>query len=514
VVAVDSVASRGPLRGLSEVGGDRLGVAVRLFGSFRVTRNGERAGLPASRKVRALLAYLVMARRPVHRAKLCERFWDVPNDPRGALRWRLSKIRGLLGDPSQDRVTPKHDWVSIDTSTIDADALPFANISGDPEQEYFVDGVTESLTTDFSRISGCFVIARNTAFAYKGKPVDARTIGRELNVRYVMEGSVQRSGARMRVNVQLIDAESSAHLWSDRFDKPLADLFDMQDEIVSRLARQLDAALIAAEARRAARSPNPGAIDLYFQGLAWINKGQELEYISRARGFFEHALTLDPGNIEALVGLATVDVDIAAAYVTDDRWQRFVDAETALTEALSMAPDHALAHQVIGVVQICTNRAAQGIAECERALALDPNLAEAHAAIGMAKYVIGRFEETETHIQEAMRISRRDRYLSPWFVMAGIAQLYLGSEEKAVDCFRRSIQTSRNLPAAPYYLAGTLALLGRLEEAQSAVRAAIALHPDFTVSRFRAAAMSDNPRYLAARERLCEGLLKAGVPEG
>ena len=152
--------------------------------------------------------------------------------------------------------------------------LPFANIGGDPEQEYFVDGVTESLTTDLSRISGCFVIARNTAFTYKGKPVDARTIGRELNVRYVLEGSVQRSGARMRVNVQLIDAESSSHLWSERFDKPLADLFDMQDEIVARLANSLNTQLVTTEARRAERAPNPDAMDLYFQGMAWCNKGQ------------------------------------------------------------------------------------------------------------------------------------------------------------------------------------------------------------------------------------------------
>ncbi len=135
--------------------------------------------------------------------------------------------------------------------------LPFANIGGDPEQEHFVDGVTESLTTDLSRMRGAVVIARNTAFTYKGKPIDAKTIGRELNVRYILEGSVQRAGARMRVNVQLIDAETSNHLWAERFDKPLADLFDMQDEIVARLAGALDTELVVAEARRAEQAPNP-----------------------------------------------------------------------------------------------------------------------------------------------------------------------------------------------------------------------------------------------------------------
>ena len=185
--------------------------------------------------------------------------------------------------------------------------LPFANIGGDPEQEYFVDGVTESLTTDLSRMSGMLVIGRNTAFTYKGKHVDLKQIGHELGVRYVLEGSVQRGGNRMRVNAQLIDAETGNHLWAERFDKPLADLFDMQDEIVARLASQLGTQLITAEARRAERAPNPDSLDLYFQGMACVAKGNTLEYLSQASGYFERALTLDPGNIEALVWRAYVD---------------------------------------------------------------------------------------------------------------------------------------------------------------------------------------------------------------
>ena len=151
--------------------------------------------------------------------------------------------------------------------------LPFANIGGDPEQDYFVDGVTESLTTDLSRISGAFVIARNTAFTFKGKAVDVKQIGRDLNVRYVLEGSVQRGGNRMRVNVQLIDAETGSHLWGERFDKPVTDLFDMQDEIVSSLANRLGQELAAAEARRAEHEVNPDSMDHYFLGLAQYNKG-------------------------------------------------------------------------------------------------------------------------------------------------------------------------------------------------------------------------------------------------
>ena len=181
--------------------------------------------------------------------------------------------------------------------------LPFANISGDPEQDYFVDGVTESLTTDLSRISGSFVIARNTAFTFKGKAVDVKQIGRELNVRYVLEGSVQRGGNRLRVNVQLIDAETGNHLWAERFDKPVADLFDMQDEIVSRLANTLNAQLIEAEARRAERSLHPDAMDLCFQGMAWVNKGRTPNTWRKRAAFLNGPWRSIPENVEALVGI-------------------------------------------------------------------------------------------------------------------------------------------------------------------------------------------------------------------
>jgi TolB-like protein len=263
--------------------------------------------------------------------------------------------------------------------------LPFANLSGDPEQDYFVDGVTESLTTDLSRISGSFVIGRHTAFTFKGKAVDLKQIGRELNVRYVLEGSVQRSGNRLRVNVQLIDAETGNHLWAERFDKPVTDLFDMQDEIVARLANTLDAQLIAAEARRAERSLHPNSMDLFFQGRACWNKGFAPGYMTQARDFFERSLALDPNNIDAMVFVAAVHIVVGAGFQTDDRAAHLAVAETTLTKALSHAPNHAFAHLALGVVQSTTNRVAQGVAEYERALALDRNLADAHAGAAAAE---------------------------------------------------------------------------------------------------------------------------------
>ena len=392
--------------------------------------------------------------------------------------------------------------------------LPFANIGGDPEQAYFADGVTESLTTDLSRISGSFVIARNTAFTFKGKHVDVKQVGRELGVRYALEGSVQRGGNRMRVNVQLIDTETGNHIWAERFEKPVTDLFDMQDEIVARLANQLGTELITAEARRAERSPHPSSMDLWLQGMAQANKGSAPGQLKHARSYFERALVFDPDNIEALIGMADVDARIGAYFMTDQRVQRLSSAEAALTRALSIAPDRAMGHCLLGIVEIFSNRADQGIAECERALALDRNLAMAHAQIGFAKYVSGRGEETEAHVLEALRLSPRDTNANVWATWVGNAKHQVGADEEALAWFRRAIEANRNLPVGHFFLAAGLALLDRLDEAKQAAQAGLALDPSFTVSRFRASASSDNPIYLARRERVYDGMRRAGLPNG
>jgi TolB-like protein/class 3 adenylate cyclase len=392
--------------------------------------------------------------------------------------------------------------------------LPFANIGGDPEQEYFVDGVTESLTTDLSRITGSFVIARNTAFTYKGKPIDVKQIGRELNVRYVLEGSVQRGGNRMRVNVQLVDAESATHLWAERFDRPMADLLDMQDEVVAQLANVLSAQLTAVEARRAEQSLHPDSMDLYFQGLAWFYKGPTSENLARARGFFERALALDPGNVDALVWIATADIVSGPALFSVDRAARLAAAEAAASKALSLAPDHAAAHWSMGAVKNFTNHASEAIAEFERALVLDRNNAVAHGHIGLAKIFFGRAEETEAHIQEALRLSPRDRLAYTWAVFAGMAKLHLGKDEEAAAWLRRSIEFNRNYSTAHFYLAASLAQRGKLDDARAVAAVGFTLDPTFTIRRFRDSGSSDNPVYLAGRERAIEGLRKAGIPEG
>ena len=357
------------------------------------------------------------------------------------------------------------------------------------------------------------VVARNTAFTYKGKTVEAKQIGRELNVRYLLEGSIQRGANRMRVNVQLIDAMTGNHLWADRFDKPMADLFDMQDEIVSRLANQLRGELIEVEAQRAEQEPNPDSLDYYFRGVATFNKGR-LENLSKARELFEKAVALDPANIDALVGAARVDVVSTAVYASDDRDERLAAAEALLLKGLSIAPRNHWAHLWLGFVQVFTNRAARGIGEFERALALNRNLGVAHAWIGMAKIMLGRAEETEAHIAEAFRVSPSDGAAFLWKNIEGQAKLFLGDDEAAVDLFRQAIDASRNYPLNHFYVAAALAHLGRQREAEAEAKAGLAIAPKFTVSRFRRAVESDNTVYLAQRERVLEGMRKAGVPGG
>jgi tetratricopeptide (TPR) repeat protein len=225
-------------------------------------------------------------------------------------------------------------------------------------------------------------------------------------------------------------------------------------------------------------------------------------------------LEFDPGNIEALIGTASVDWVYVALFLTDDRAARAAATEAALTKVLSLAPNHALAQYLLGCVHMFTNRAAEGIANCEHALALDRNLATAHAMIGSGKMFIGRAEETESHVLEALRLSPHDTAVYSWMLIAGSAMLLLGRDEEATAWLLRSIEANRNLSSTHFFLAVAQAHLGRMSEAQAAAKSGLSLNPIFTIRRFRAGAFGDNPTYLAQRERFIDAMRKAGVPEG
>ena len=318
----------------------------------------------------------------------------------------------------------------------------------------------------------------------------------------------------MRVNVQLIEAESGAHLWAERFDKPVADLFDMQDEIVAQLANQLRAVLVDAEARRAEQAPHPDSLDLYFQGGSLISHSISPQSLTKGRGFFERALELDPDNIDALVGVAAVEAAVAVSFMTDDPQSLLIAAEARLTKALAARPNNAGAHLFMGVVLRASNRPQRSIEELERALAINPNLALARALIGYALCSMGRPEEAEAHVLEALRLSPRDILAFEWFLIAGLAKAYLGEFVEAVTWLRKSINANRTRSLAFFSLAACLAHLGRQDDARREVEAGLMVDPKFTLRRYREGIRGDNAAYCNQRLLLLEGMRLAGVPEG
>ena len=287
--------------------------------------------------------------------------------------------------------------------------LPFTNLSGDPSQDYFADGITEDLTTDLSRIRNSFVIARNTAFTYKGKSIDAKEIGKELGVRYVLEGSVQRDQDRVRVNAQLIDADSGAHLWADHFDTARADLLQMQDEIVARLANALGFELVKAETQRSAHSTNPDAMDLAMRCSTAVRTagylGKEAEAGYR---LCEQALDADPNNVLALITLAVKFYLPVMLLRSADPQADLKRADELASRALALDANFSAAHFIKGQVLKAERRFDDAIAEYERALALDPNNADAYAALGGTYALLRQSEKAIEFMDKAIRLSPHD----------------------------------------------------------------------------------------------------------
>jgi tetratricopeptide (TPR) repeat protein len=287
----------------------------------------------------------------------------------------------------------------------------------------------------------------------------------------------------------------------------------MQDAIVARLASSLVTQLTEADGRRAERRGNPALPDLVAQGWSLTERGGSHDAFAQARRAFERALALDPDNVWALVGAANADMVVALNFRPNDRAALLASAEATVAKALSLAPNNATAHLVLGIIQIHTDRADQGVRECERALELNRNLLNAHGHIGFAKIRLGRPEETEAHIEAALALNPDDRYAYLWHLFAGLAKIYLDKDEEALSRLRRSIEANRNNPLSHFLLAAALAHLGRLSEAQSAVKAGLAINPTFTIAAMRSGS-TDNRAPNAGGQRVIEGLRKAGVPEG
>jgi adenylate cyclase len=395
--------------------------------------------------------------------------------------------------------------------------LPFTNLSNDPAQDYFADGVTENLTTELSHLHNSFVIARNTAFTFKDKKLDAKAIGKELGVRYVLEGSVQRDANRVRVNAQLIDTESGAHLWADRFEEDVLDLFKLQDEVVARLARTLQIELVNAEAQRSLhdRPQNPDAVDLTMRGWARFNQAFTKTNHYSALDLFEQALTLDPANADALAGAAFVDAGDYANGWYDRSPDLYARAVQRANQAILLDPDEARAHHAKALLimfKANPNDAASAneiISEARASLRADPSFAGAYLPMAVAEGLLGHHEQAMSDLKQAMRISPRDSSIGVWYMEMGRQLFALGQHEDAIQEGLKAVDSGYRTVLAYTALAAFYASADKMPEAKSALEQAVNLNPKLSVAMFRA----HNSAFVDVPRGFREALVKAGLPE-
>ena len=649
---------------------------IRVLGTLEVIRDGTTAPLPPSRKTRALLSYLVLTRCPHLREQLCEMFWEVPDDPRGALRWSLSKIRALVDEASAPRLIADRQTVEFRTAPQDVDlfaakacaddkaaatgdlvraaswfrgplladldlveehgfrswlleqredarrlqakilhtlaerlhatpeaalpyvrelvridpleegawaqlidtlvgagrsgevkqqyeaaqrclhevgggsgpllrawraaqtpsggpadrsaasapaeaqrasivVLPFANLSADPEQQYFADGITGNLTTDLSRIPDMLVISRNTAFTYRDKPIDTRQIGRELGIRYVLEGEVQRAGSQVRVTAQLIDAETDAHLWAERFTGDAGDLFALQDEITSKIAVALDLELVEAEAARPIDRPDTR--DFILRGRAVRLKQPSRETRAEAVMMFEQALALDPQSAAAQSWLAIALTARVLDYMAETAEADIARAEELAGRALASQPRSGVAHFATAQVLRAQHRHAAAAAEYDIVIALNRNWAHAYSHLGWCRFMAGTIAELVPLQEQAIRLSPRDPQIGLFYSRIGSAYLLQSRAEEAVGWYEKACNATPAHPEFRTLLAAAYALLGDTERAAVELAQARRLVSDdryASIARFRAISHWGVPEIAELAERTYfAGLRRAGVAE-
>src|ERR1700730_13354646 len=395
--------------------------------------------------------------------------------------------------------------------------LPFTNLSNDPDQEYFADGITDDLTTDLSRISGSFVIARNTAFIYKGKSADAKQIGRELGVRYVLEGSVRRADDQVEVNVQLIDAESGAHVWADRFDTRRANLTEAQSEITGRLARTLNLELVQQAGRRIdqEKTANPGARDLAIRAWALYRRPASVANLEEAQRLLEWTLEIDPQSSDAKIGLASLLVLKIKVLWSKSVQQDQARAEQLLLEALERDANSSMAHDTMGELRRVKNRLAEAQIEFETAIALDRNNADAFFHLSMTTMFLGRPEAAIPYVENAIRLDPHGPAIAPYYWALGYSHLLLDHVDEAVDLLRKARVANPRFLFIPLALASALGLKGDLVEAKAVLAEAIKFKPEInSLARWRDENPVGNREYWALADKtVAAGLRRAGLPD-
>ena len=388
--------------------------------------------------------------------------------------------------------------------------LPFDNMSGDPEQEYFSDGLSEDIITVLSAWRSFPVVARNSSFAYKGRARDIRQIARELSARYVIEGSVRKSGNRVRVTAQLIDAETGHHLWAEKFDGALDDIFEIQDQITRQIVSSVEPQMEAAERNKAAtkRASNLSAWDYYLRGRA-LQQLFTPQDTAEARRMFEKAIALDPRYVDAYAGLSyTYQRDILLEAAEDRKvWEH--KALEAARRAVALDNESSMAHLALGGAYIWTNQHELAVAETRTAAELNPSNILARLALGNRLDIVGQSEEGIPLLEDSLKLHPRDTHCHVYFAQLARAYINARDYDKARNCLRESIRRKPDYPHTYHVLAICLGHLGEAGAAREAARKCEELHPGFIAKRTHWNIYLD----IAANQHLTEGLRKAGLVE-
>ena len=389
--------------------------------------------------------------------------------------------------------------------------LPFTNMSGDPEQEYFSDGITEDVITELSRFHALTVIARNSSFQYKGQSPNIQNVGAELSVRYVLEGSVRKAGNRVRVTAQLIDTASGGHIWADRFDRDLSDIFEVQDEITQRIVASVAPGIVSAEMQKAKRK-DVSTLDAWDRIMRahWHLARFTMEDNAEARKLLTQAAQIEPDSALALGDLAMIHTFDAIWNWGISRDQSLAAAKEAARRAVAIDENNAWGHIALGVVETFSGHHDEAVRRLERATGISPNDPNAHGHLGFALALAGESEKANSELEEAIRLSPRDPFLAFWFMSRAASAFAAECHKETIEWCHKTIEENPRFPGAYRILAATYGNLDEIDQAKEALAELLHQMPGLTVAATREQVPWKRPEHA---ERYLKGLRKAGLPE-
>jgi adenylate cyclase len=389
------------------------------------------------------------------------------------------RLAGLAGRTSERLTQPSHPQALSLPDKPSIAVLAFTNLSGDPEQEAFADGIAEDIITGLARYPSLFVIARNSSFAYKGRAVDAKQVGRELGVRYILEGSLRKSGHRIRVTAQLVEAETGTHVWAERYDSDFADIFLVQDNITRAATIAIAPVIASAERQRAMRIP-PGKLDAwaaYQRGLWHFCKANQEEN-AVAQRYFQQSVDIDPNFAGGYKGLAWTHIHAVGVFAVASPNEAYTLTASLARRAIALDPTDAEARAILSETMLWSRGDYEGaLSEAEQALQMSPNLAFAHAVLGAVLIFSGRTKDGISALQMSLRFDPYDPTRASRLNLLALG-LYLSNEyESAVEVAKRAIRSNPDYPLTYRWLAAALGQLGRTSEAKEALEKAMAMAP-------------------------------------